>query len=146
MKGDQLPDPDHVSRLCSRQRLNESGEPLGSAFLPRENDDYLSVFWLERTGRTGRDQQLVEIRRRMQRVDLKLRVQSRIAVLQIGRTRAGVQSEIGKEIRVLHEPVGADGREIDDTHAGIHGITPDDLELAECLARLTEEVVPACPE
>jgi hypothetical protein len=47
MKGDPLPEKDHVSRYCSAVHCTENGRITGTAFQLRQKDGYLSVNWLE---------------------------------------------------------------------------------------------------
>ena len=52
MRGDQVPDADHVARYCSPRQV-ENGSPRWGAFQPRVGEDYLSVNWLISTGAAG---------------------------------------------------------------------------------------------
>ncbi len=62
MKGDPLPDEDHIARLCGGARLDEDGKVIGACFMPRSNEAYLSVNWLEWLAPTGRMAQLTGVR------------------------------------------------------------------------------------
>ena len=46
MTGDPLPDNDHFARYCRPQQIRNE-RPAVSAFVPRANEDHLSVNWLE---------------------------------------------------------------------------------------------------
>ena len=47
MTGDIVPDADHVSRYCKPSAVDQRGKPMAAAFLPRSDDRFLSVNWLE---------------------------------------------------------------------------------------------------
>ena len=47
MKGDPVPNQDHISRYCSAIHCKENGQVSGTAFRPSQADEYLSVNWLE---------------------------------------------------------------------------------------------------
>ena len=46
MRGDALPDADHVSRYCKPSTVQD-GKVQPNAFFFRDGEDYLSVNWLE---------------------------------------------------------------------------------------------------
>ena len=46
MKGQAIPDSDHVGRYCKASTV-ENGEISAAAFMMRETEEYLSVNWLE---------------------------------------------------------------------------------------------------
>ncbi len=61
MKGDILPDTDHVTRHC-RPKQVENGEIQGSAFMLRKDELGLSVDWLEKLNCSNREDEIAEIR------------------------------------------------------------------------------------
>lgn len=64
MKGEKVPEQNHVSRYCSAIRCTESGEVTGAAFqLRAQVEDFLSVNWLEFLQISSRDEQINEIRK-----------------------------------------------------------------------------------
>ena len=46
MKGDKIPDSDHISRFCRPMQV-EDGQIQSPAFMLRPKDENLSVNWLE---------------------------------------------------------------------------------------------------
>ena len=71
----------------------------------------------------------------------RLRRNGRFAVLNVGLTKAAVHQGLGLSLRIDHYPLE------DESHAGIHGYTPDDLAVAVELKALlsTGAVHPAVP-
>lgn len=138
MRGDSLPDSDHVARYCKFTWLTEDGRVRGGAFLPRVNERYLSVFWLEYAGIPDRDAQISDTRRRMSESRITLRSNAKIAVLATGSLKDAVRTEYNRELAVKHEPELDDGKYVDPSHAGIYGLMPLDEEIA---AFISEEVV-----
>ena len=62
MKGDPVPDQDHICRYCSTVRCTENGQVTGTAFRPRQADEYLSVNWLEFFHLADQQDEIQEIR------------------------------------------------------------------------------------
>ena len=58
MKGDVIPDADHITRLCGGSHVREDGTISATAFKPRPGEAYLSVNWLECLGLPDRDAEL----------------------------------------------------------------------------------------
>ena len=46
MKGEAIPDSDHVGRYCGARTV-DNGEISAAAFMLRNTEEYLSVNWLE---------------------------------------------------------------------------------------------------
>jgi hypothetical protein len=139
MKGQAIPDSDHVGRYCKASTV-ENGEISAAAFMMRETEEYLSVNWLEQLNRSDR---AIQIRNLQSLYATKLRVgtAARIAVLNVGALRDKVERESpdGRLLRVLHEPEEPD----DPSHAGIYEIPHDDEMIAELIAQVVLEKYPA---
>jgi hypothetical protein len=139
MKGQAIPDSDHVGRYCKASTV-ENGEISAAAFMMRETEEYLSVNWLEELNRSDR---AIQIRDLQSLYATKLRVgtAARIAVLNVGALRAKVERESldNRLLRVLHEPEEPD----DSSHAGIYEIPHDDEIIAELIAQAVLEKYPA---
>jgi hypothetical protein len=139
MKGQAIPDSDHVGRYCKASTV-ENGEISAAAFMMRETEEYLSVNWLEQLNRSDR---AIQIRDLQSLYATKLRVgtAARIAVLNVGALRDKVERESpdGRLLRVLHEPEEPD----DPSHAGIYEIPHDDEMIAELIAQVVLEKYPA---
>ena len=140
MKGDVLPDSDHVSRLC-RPRTIVGGEITGAAFLLRPEEPYLSVNWLEFLKANGRKAELAEIRRCIR---LTLGATARLAVLNVGRSRKYVRenSPDNRDLLFAHEPKTDPGAE-DESHSGIFNTRSEDDLIAELLVETVEDHYPA---
>lgn len=138
MKGEPIPDSDHVARYCKASTV-EHGEISATAFMLRETDEYLSVNWLEELRRSDRASQ---IRNLQELYASKLRVgtAAQIAILNVGivRTKVERDSSDRRVLRVLHDP------EPDDpSHSGIYDIPYDDEIVAELIAQVLLEHHPA---
>lgn len=139
MKGDPLPEPDHVTRYCGGAQVHEDGSIDGVAFCLRQRGDStwersLSVDWLECLGPEDRDAQIAALRGVLAG-RLKLGGKALIAVLAVGGLieRVRLESEDGRLLHVLHDPDDTPGRE-DLCHAGIFGLRPEDALIGDILA------------
>ena len=139
MKGDVVPDSDHVSRLCGGSHI-DNGVIKATAFLLNPGDTYLSVNWLELLGLPDRASQIAEIQRVMA-TKRTVGTRARLAVAAVGDMRTVVQnqSEDHRVLKVLHEPED-DPLKPDPSHSGIHDLRHDDLMIAILLARVFAEV------
>jgi hypothetical protein len=134
MKGQAIPDSDHVARYCKASTV-ENGEISAAAFMVRKTEEYLSVNWLEEINRSDRTTQISELQS-LYATKLRVRAAARIAVLNVGGLRAKVQRESpdNRLLRVLHEPESGDP-----SHAGIYDIPYDDDIIAELIAQVVLE-------
>jgi hypothetical protein len=139
MKGQAIPDSDHVARYCKASTV-EDGEVSAAAFMMRETEEYLSVNWLEELKRSDRASQIRDLQQ-LYATKLKVAAAARIAILNVGALRAKVERESPDRrlLRVLHEPIIPD----DPSHAGIYEIPYEDEIVAELIAQVILEDHPA---
>ena len=148
MKGDAVPDPDHISRWCGGSHVNpETGAPAPGAFMlrPADKDRSLSVNWLEFLRQLDRQSEISEIQRILAK---KLRVgsRSRIAVLNVFRSRVSVSRKTSGRIAISveHDPVSMPDVWDDPSHSGIYGLPLEESdEPAIALAEAVIEIHPA---
>lgn len=128
MSGDVLPDKHHVSRLCLPKTVQDN-QLLGAAFLPRAEDNYLSVNWLECLKCKSRAEEIVAVQNTYIS-KLNFSNKARIAVLNVGITRLMVRSKSSdnRNLDFLHMPEDNDA-----SHSGIYNIKNDDMEIAELI-------------
>lgn len=141
MKGDIVPDIDHVARYCKPSTL-EDGQLLATAFLPRPQEESLSVNWLEYLRCPDRRREVAEIQKIYNKKFLKVRPNARIVVLNVGETRLKVliESEDKRNLEFQHDP-----EEMDPSHSGIYNIKSDEEMIAELIlsAVLDHHLYPA---
>jgi hypothetical protein len=139
MKGQAIPDSDHVGRYCKASTV-ENGEISAAAFMMRETEEYLSVNWLEVLKSPSRVSQIRDLQE-LYTKKLKVGATARIAILNVGALRSKVERESpdSRLLRVLHEPEEPD----DPSHAGIYEIPHDDEIIAELIAQVVLEKYPA---
>lgn len=139
MKGQAIPDSDHVGRYCKASTV-ENGEISAAAFMMRETEEYLSVNWLEVLKSPSRASQIRDLQE-LYTKKLKVGATARIAILNVGTLRSKVERESpdSRLLRVLHEPQEPD----DPSHAGIYEIPHDDEIIAELIAQVVLEKYPA---
>ena len=148
MKGDPVPDTDHVARYCSGGRVKTDGSISGEAFRLRsksgEVEKYLSVNWLEYLHKSARVEEIAEIQTILAAKFPKgIRPSAKIAVLNVEEMLNHVRnnSEDGRVLRVLHEP--EIGPPADPSHSGIHGLRLDDVLIGDLIAQTVKETHPA---
>lgn len=79
MKGDQIPDPDHLARFCRPGQVADE-QIQATAFMLRSNEECLSVNWLEYLNCSNRDHEINEIRN-VYSAKLNIGARAKIAVL-----------------------------------------------------------------
>jgi hypothetical protein len=137
MRGDRLPDQDHVSRYCRPKTLQEDGQPSGASFMLRPGEEFLSVNWLEYFDVPDRRAQITQVRRVL---TLTRQTTAKIAVLNVGGILDHVHRNSDRVLAVLHEP-----EQDDPSHSGIHGYGYGheyDL-VADLIAEEVRETYPA---
>lgn len=150
MKGDSLPNSDHVVRHCEKKFLYDNESVSAGNFLPRKDgsgkviEEYLSVGWLEHYATGDRETQLAALRKVMHPNIRKFHKKDKLALLNVGNAINMVQmgTRNSQVIRILHEPSKVVGKE-DEAHSGIFDTGADETRIAELLVEAVNEVVPA---
>jgi hypothetical protein len=121
----------------------EGEEILATAFLPRENETYLSVNWVEFLAQATRRSELGELRMLYKR-KFSVGAGAKIAILNVGRMRAWVRgnSPDQRNLEARHEPL-LEGNAQDPSHSGIFNIRYDDELIAELIVQAISESHPA---
>ncbi len=144
MKGDRIPDTDHIARQCGGATIHEDGTIDGAAFRLRNLrggwEEYLSVNWLESLDPTDREHQLELLRKVFVDKGRKLAARSKFAVHEVDSLRELVRRETAdrRDLTVLHEHFPDDA-----SHCGIFGLEHDDDVVADLMAEAVREVYPA---
>jgi hypothetical protein len=138
MRGQIIPDSDHVARYCKATTV-EDGEIQATAFMLRNDEEYLSVNWVEDLNCPDRKNEISALQE-LYSSKLTVRATARIAILNVGTFRAKVASESPdmRKLRVLHEPIPDDP-----SHSGIYDFSSGDEIIAELIAQTVLEVHPA---
>jgi hypothetical protein len=134
MKGDPLPDKDHISRYCAPKTAPD-GQPTGASFMPRKGEEFLSVNWMEQFGKTDQKAQIAKIR---EHIELSLARNGLFAVLNVGKVIDHIHKVGEKKLSILHEPT-----QDDPSHSGVHGYQYEDLHVAELIAEVVIEIYPS---
>ena len=139
MKGDVIPDPDHVARHCKTTTAPD-GEIQATAFMLREGEQSLSVNWLEELRCSDRTSEVRALQDLYARKMTRVGTGARIAILNVGTLHTKVASESSDRrlLRVLHDPEPDDS-----SHSGIYEIPYDDDLVAELIAQVVLENHPA---
>lgn len=135
MRGDPLPDKDHISRYCAPKTAPD-GQPTGASFIPKKGEkEFLSVNWMEYFGETAQKAQIAKI---CEHIELSLAKSGLFAVLNIGRVIDQIQRYGGKKLAILHEPTLGDP-----SHSGVYGYQHEDFLVAELIAEIIIEIYPS---
>ena len=129
MKGDIIPDKDHISRYCAPKTIREDGKIGASAFILRESEESLSVNWLEYLNCSSRESEIAEIRR-VYSLKLDVRAKAKLAVLNVGEMCNKVRNESPnrRNLYVFHEKENNDP-----SHSGIYNLKPENVLIANLI-------------
>ena len=133
MKGEQIPDPDHIARFCRPLQVAD-GQIQATAFMLRSNEPSLSVNWLEFLNCSNRDSEINEIRN-VYSAKLNIGARAKIAVLNVGEVREKILTESldRRKIEVLHDPDPIEDGPPDPSHSGIYNLKQDNELIAELI-------------
>jgi hypothetical protein len=139
MKGDKIPDENHVARYCSPIHV-PGGEIQATAFMMRQVDTSLSVNWMEYFKCSSREGEITELRNAYSAKNLIVKATGKIVVLNAGEVREKVLTESpdSRKLEVLHDP-----EEKDPSHSGIYNLKNDDILIAELILETIVETYPA---
>lgn len=138
MKGDKIPDKNHITRYCKPTHVSD-GQIQATAFMLRTGEESLSVNWLEFLSCSSREHEITEIRN-IYSAKLNVGARARIAILNIGDVRKKVLAESPdrRNLEVLHNPTPDDP-----SHSGIYNLKQDDELIAELILETVHETYPA---
>jgi len=139
MTGNALPSSDHIARYCGGSQIDEDGQIAPTAFHLRQDQDeeYLSVHWLEILNKSDRISEISAVRDMMGK-KLRLGKTAKIAILNVGEALDYVEYKSCFSIRILHEP-NHDYL----SHSGIYDTKQDEDLISELLAEKVLETHPA---
>lgn len=135
----KVPHKDHISRLCPPKSITEEGEIEASAFFLRDNEEGLSVNWLECLGCGSREEEIDAIRDLYSKKFSRVSVKAKITVLNVGAVHHKVLMESldTRNLEFLHEP--EDSPVLDPSHCAIYNLRPDNIMIAELILQLVSE-------
>ncbi len=138
MKGEKIPDPDHIARFCRPMQVSD-GQIQAVAFMFRPGEESLSVNWLEFLNCSNRDSEITEIRN-IYSVKLNVGARAKLAVINVGEVCEKVLTESPdrRNVEVLHDPM-----DDDPSHSGIYNLEPDGELIAELILETVRETYPA---
>ncbi len=130
MKGDTIPDNNHIARLCLPKHVDNEQIQATAFQLRPPNEDFLSVNWLEFLNCQRRESEIEEIQK-VYCAKLDVRPRAKIAVLNVGDVRNKVltESQDRRNLEVLHDPE----EPVDPSHSGIYKLKQDDELIAELI-------------
>ena len=130
MRGDRVPDQDHVARYCPFSKLSPDGQIQATAFMLRSDEVSLSVNWLEFLECSSRDNEIIEIRKIYSQKFRSVGAQAKLAILNVGEMRENVltRTQDRRNLEVLHEPLVND-----QSHSEIYNLRPDEEFIAELI-------------
>ncbi|MBC8200346.1 MAG: hypothetical protein ISS67_07150 [Desulfobacterales bacterium] len=135
MKGETIPDQNHIARFCRPMQAPEE-QIQATAFMLRADEESLSVNWLEFLKCSSRESEIAKIRTTYSQT-FTVGARARIAVLNVGEVRKKVLTESpdGRNLEVLHDPLMNDP-----SHSGIYNLKQDDeLMIAELILEVVRE-------
>lgn len=134
MKGEKIPDQNHIARFCRPWQVHEE-QIQATAFMLREGEEYLSVNWLEFLNCSNRENEITKLRT-IYSETFTVGARAKIAVLNVGEVRKKVLTESpdGRNLEVLHDPAMNDP-----SHSGIYNLKQDDELIAELILETVHE-------
>lgn len=139
MSEELVPDQDHVARYCRPKQI-DAGKIQPSAFILRENEEYLSVNWLENLCKSDRNDQIEALRNAFQQKQFTVKASAQFAILNVGIIRDKVREETvdKRDLQVAHK-----SSTTDPSHCGIYNLKPDNMLIAELIIETIRETCPA---
>lgn len=122
-----IPDDNTVIRYCRPSSI-DAGELLATAFMLRDQEEFLSVNWLERLTAEYGSAPLIYLREILIRKKLAVSPKGRFAQLHVGEIRSTLYPRLGLYPRVQSTPSPSDA-----SHGGIFDLENDPDVAAEML-------------
>ncbi len=114
----------------------DGDNPLVSAFEPKEDEDSLSVNWMEYFGTTSREEAVDRVREAFRQKPYKLGAKARFVVLNVGAALLAATKVEGCTLEAIHRP-----EDNDPSHAQLEGVPQGELavDLATELQALVQQ-------
>jgi hypothetical protein len=135
MKGENIPDTNHVSRYCKPTDVQDGLQ--ATAFQPRPNEDGLSVHWVELLfSHQGNKDNINKLRDHYSTI-LKIGASAKIALLSVGKVKEIVKKFMDRELSVIHDPL-YEPKE-DEFHSLINNVRPNYEFVSELILETINE-------
>ncbi len=143
LKDEPIPPDHHVSRYCGGGSLSKNDEVTGPSFFLKDDEEYLSVNWLELLRLGDRDSEIEEVRRVLG-TKLNLGSTAKIAVLNVGDMQDHVRKNSldHRDLGILHRPDEPPDKP-DPSHSGIFDMEVDEQLIADLIAEKVLETYAA---
>jgi hypothetical protein len=134
MKGDKIPDQDHIARLCLPKNISDE-QIQATAFIVRVGEESLSVNWLEFLKCLNRQSEIAQLRK-IYTEKLEVKARAKIAILNVGEVcnKVLTESPDRRNLEILHDPQCGDP-----SHSGIYNLREDDELIAELILETIRE-------
>ena len=130
MRNEPFPDEHHVARYCKPSSV-EDGLPSAEAFTLKQDEEYLSVNWLEYFNAPDLTAAVERVREAFRNKSYQVRRNARFAVLNVEAAKRAVHKATESMPAIKHLPTRDDP-----SHTGIFGGTAEDFAIAVQLAAL----------
>ena len=130
MRNEPLPDEHHVARYCKPSSV-EDGLPSAEAFTLKQDEEYLSVNWLEYFNAPDLTAAVERVREAFRNKSYQVRRNARFAVLNVEAAKRAVHKATESMPAIKHLPTRDDP-----SHTGIFGGTAENFAIAVQLAAL----------
>ena len=117
MSGAEVDEKHHVSRYC-KPRFIDDGLPVAGAFALRNNEEYLSVNWLEFFDTLKLTQAIDCVRQVFRNKDYSVGINGRFVSFKVRKLKEVISNHTDLSPRVVRIPV-----ENDPSHCGVYGYT-----------------------
>lgn len=121
MKHDPIDDEHHVSRYCSPITLDRNKRPMASAFALKDNEEFLSVNWIEYFKGLSKEQAIDRVRDAFRKKNYRIKRSGRFALLKVREVKTVISDLSPSPFKIEHQP-----EENDPSHSGISGYTASD--------------------
>lgn len=138
LKGDRITDNNHIARYCRPSQI-DNGKIQASAFFLREDEDGLSVNWLDFLNCTDRDSEVCALKL-IYSNKFSVGKTAKIAIIQVGQmcNKVRMESHDRRNLSVVHAPSFDD-----ESHSEIYNLRPDNELIAELILETILESYPA---
>ena len=139
MKHDLIEDEHHVSRYCSPITVDRNGRPMATAFALRNEEESLSVNWIEYFKGLSTEQAIDRIRDAFRKKNYQTRPNGRFALLKVYEVKTVISDLSPSPFKIEHLP-----EENDPSHSGSFGYTASDEFISLAIKDLVraEDVYP----
>jgi len=135
---DPLKDEHHFTKLVKKTKIHEDGTIDSCELVPRKDEEFMSVDWLEHYGHDDVDKNIEELKQ-YYNYNFTIRTQ-KLPLLNVQKVKSHVEENTRekRKLKILYKP-----ENFNPSHSGVYNYKHDDELIGDLIAQKVEKLYEA---